>query len=423
MNQITKIAVVLLAVASMVAVPYAVASDSSDAYDVTVGETGATFSLENMKTDDIDRLYSESNKNTFASSLLGKFLYYASMVYTISDVTVTEMDLSKSMSQSVTEDTIQSYNTSMMSYKLTFTATFNSSSFFASFADRTFETSLIYSKDLISTFGNDKPTADTKFEFTAVVTDVSLAENKYSYVTTDAKSFAVTESESNTGTTYAFDADVKYTRMVGTQLKTDSFKLKSTSDTDNSYTTVFDYGTVGASKAVADTSVFKKSLPEDQCSNTTYSFTCGDVSTSDELKYDLSGVFYANRGGGKWTAATSDEFLIAENIQAKPILFYGDDVSTSLFTSFAVVDTTLKTNDAMKAFLSTAGTTSEDYKDSVSASTDLFDEYEVTMKESDSGDSNVMFYVIIGVLAVVIVILVLLMILSARKQRSTIRTR
>ena len=43
MNQITKIAVVLLAVASMVAVPYAVASDSSDAYGVTVGETGATF--------------------------------------------------------------------------------------------------------------------------------------------------------------------------------------------------------------------------------------------------------------------------------------------------------------------------------------------------------------------------------------------
>ena len=376
-----------------------------------------------MKTDDINRLYSEANKTSFATGLLNKLLYYATMVYTITDVTVTDMDLSKSISTSVTDDIVQTYNTSKVSYKMTMTATFNSSSYFASLADMAFVNDQICSKDLISTFGNDKPTADTKLEITATVTEVSLAESRYSYVTTDAKSFAVTESEINSSSTYEFDADVKYTRMVGTQLKTDSFKLESGLDVDNSYTTVFDYGSVGATKAVADTVVFKKSLPEDQCSDATYSFTCGDVSTSDELKYDLSGTYYAQRSGGKWMEATSAEFLIAENIQAKSILFYGDDVSTSLFTSFTVADTTLKTNDAMKAFLSTAGTTSEDYKDSVSASTDLFDEYEVTMKESDSGDSNVMFYVIIGVLSVVIVILVLLMLLSVKKQRSTIRTR
>ena len=59
-----------------------------------------------MKTDDINRLYSEANKTSFATGLLNKLLYYATMVYTITDVTVTDMDLSKSISTSVTDDIV-----------------------------------------------------------------------------------------------------------------------------------------------------------------------------------------------------------------------------------------------------------------------------------------------------------------------------
>ena len=254
-------------------------------------------------------------------------------------------------------------------------------------------------QDLFKYLGNTNKIASgthLKIEGTVEVSRSIIGSGEF--YKTDAGKIAATKEVTDMSTKSFID--LKYTFKVGGVEKV--VQLKETSISSNKATVTLDYDTDDRAKVVDGTKVFITTVNDDKAEITQdFSFDGKSASYSHKTVVDDSKTFQYRDAG---------DVLINMDMAPSECYYYSADDDVPTLFNPAIVpagSTTIRSNAGMKSFLEGIGSVNDSYSNAKS----IADSAASSVSGDGSGGSNnIIFYVIIGVLAVAVVALAVLMI-------------
>ncbi len=391
--------IAVMIAAAMCVVPLFVIEDS-DAYSVTTGETGVSAKASSMEPADFTKLMpSDYQKMVVAMGTLGAMgldgAYYSPDSFELKSVS----DLKMARGTEVTADTITEINGSSMTLEVDMTVKRTGPSTAIEFPYDGFQ-------DLYRAF-YDMPLGHTLTFKGLTITMEEYEKEITTFAANSDKNFVITEFERVSSSYMKIScSDIEYKNAD--QVKKLEFTAVRSSDYDvlskNSFYSadfkdeVKTENVVGTTKTIALNDY--RDCAEELSIKFVYDGKTYNHSETNEHYYN--GMYYPDAIYESTTAGMAGA-IMDYNISAPVYSFCGTG-SYCLFDS-SVVDASVDTNEKMKNFLNEKGTIGESYSDAKSVANSTSTSISV-----GGGSNNIIFYVIIGVLAVAVVALAVLMI-------------
>ena len=360
-----------LAVAMCITVP--VSSEDSDAFDIVSSEAGLRWDSSTLSSEDIARLYTSAEINDMAWNTLETFADYVGS-YDFSEVAIYDMTISKSNGTKVTPDAVTFANAESVSYKISFKATCTSLS------DNQLFDNYVGSELISYVCFSDTTQNGAVFEVTAEVTEKDAIVEKRHIAKTNSGNYVVTGSDiETTDDTKSVKGTAKYTYNDGTQdvVREFSFDVGTMCGYRTNTKTSFD-GKV--EDATIDTAVLNFTAPTGTKFTLVREFSFDGKTFRNE--YDVSDYIALECRN----VDTSMAVVYSDGDLNPPQIYYYSDMGDALF--YHVADPSLRSNDAMKAFLQDHGTTSETFSSAQDLAESMI---------PDTGGSNILFYAGIGI--------------------------
>ena len=342
-KNVLTIVALALAVAMCITIP--VSSDDSDAFDIVTGEAGLRWDSSKLSTEDIGRLIDDTQIKDEAREVLTQFVI-SSYSYDLSEVVISDATLSVSTGIKVTSDAITYADAETISYKITFKATCNSSG----------EDLLrsMMGSDLIAyvCFSNQTQNGAV-FEVSADVTKKDASIYTEHLTKTNSGNYVVSGEEyKESENCMTLKADVKYTYTVDAQSVERNFSLDS--KFENSYNANTKITFDGkAEDATDDTDTLRVyALTKAKYA---YSLACSFNGKTVKNSFDLSDSI----GDEQRSVGSTKASIFYEGDIEPPQISYYSELGNAMF--YHVADPTLRSNDALKAFLQEHGTTNETF--------------------------------------------------------------
>ena len=410
MKSISKAMIAVMIAAAMCAVPLFIAADSEAAGSFKESSSGVSFKASSVSETDFKNLVSEGYLNYLARGTLAGVVS-DSTDWALSEVAVTGnvKDIRLAEGMDVKSESIKIVDASSITFHIKFKATFTASMFTPTtqlFAD------LEGNEDLYKELGTNEAADGTVLIIEGDVTMDEYKSVEGKYIKTSENNYVAKEIDMKDSESLKCDGSVNVTNLEK------KYELKTESSQGGSGTITFDY--YKADK-VEDVTATSKVMLESKVD--------GNPGQKMVFKYTVSG-----KSGGYDTTVTDGGMpktfftgtvedinlmvmgmyglpsYITTEVEAEKFYFYDSAINDdSLFNEYIVnPDKDLKSNDKMKAALDKAGDVGETFSDADSVANGAYSS--VNGSGSSSGGSNVIFYVIIGVLAVAVVALAVLMI-------------
>ena len=408
MKTISKALIAVMVAAAMCLVPLFAVADDSDAIDVTAGEAGISFKAGSISDDNFKKLTGGDAKEEiyaeYASSVLNaviedgyKFNVDGSTVK-ISNV----KDVKIALGTKITSDSYATTNGREITFDIEFKATAYSGGDLFDLYDGT---QTLY-KELGKT---NRFAATNTVEFKGTATISEMMSSDYKIAKTYSNYYVATEGTMKMSTFASFEGDVTFNN--GTTYKITIDKAETGMSADSSFE--FDFYGVDTTNLTSESKYIKT--------------TDGESSATDVLKYKINdksdGYDFSYNSKDVPTSLTRKTYTVGEvgdllvpylfttNLSVPEYLYYDGSLvpseSTSFFNQFSVSDSALKDNTKMKEFLDDIGSVGDTYSSAESVSDSAYE----SVGASGSGNGgNIVFYIIIGVLAVAVVALAVLMI-------------
>ncbi len=219
----------------------------------------------------------------------------------------------------------------------------------------------------------------------------------------------VTGGEGKTSAYAQYKGDVTFKNSSG------EYKIAVDGETGRTADTTSEYDFYGVK--IADLKADSKVIITNKVTGamkTSVSYDYKGNKSSYESYQDLSLLM----GGSTYRQTAVLDIIAPATVECEPYVYYDNDATidpwtgnvetVGLFNNLTVQDSELKDNDKMKEFLEKIGSVGNSYSDADSVANGAYEN--VTESSGNGGGSNVIFYVIIGVLAVAVVALAVLLI-------------
>lgn len=391
-----KTSMKMLAAVSVAAImcicPAIVMADGSDAYTKTDGDGGLSVEFSTTDTAQIDRFYSAYAKVNMARNVLDSFAYTA-YSWTITDIAITSLSYERGIAAKISGDDGYNYEGETVKFKMTFTATLDSTStLFEEYGP------YILAAKAINT--DNKGAVGDKFEVSVEATTKESGKSTAEFGETDAADFFMKQQTYDSYQLHEYDIDAKFIKA------SDSSETKFSVDykMESGYNAKIemDLNGVGEGAVTADTAIYatttatEKGVREIKC-------TVGDDSKSDsDSGYE----------GGHQMNVDKD-VLMGEDIKVPTMYYVTGGEAVLVDISFG--DATLATEDGFKSFLSDVGAkTSTSYSDAKSVADDAYSDI-VTDEDLALGIFAIAA-IALGLLVVVLIIVIVVILIVKRKK-------
>ena len=407
----------ILAVAIVAAFLFSVipvAAEGSDAATITDGSSGAGYYVKDLSGADVDKLIPVAWQEDYAEGILDVILRDDVFNYVLSEVAVSEY-CSKEYEGEKIEDGV--HTTIVMhdvSYKISFKATRDSAAAAALFEyDGTDK-----NKDIIETIGPDNNISQegAVFTVTATVKNVQSIQAKLTYEKNSAGDLVETAVWMKFAEKESTDADVRYDYKYVSLDKSISFSSSNGEETSYVLDDKLDFRDVKIVD-VTDTTkyVLDRSLSQ-------FGYHEWDTVTYDDNERGED-IFIINPDDDKVVSKSLlpgyyvySEAVIRTTDMSVPVYhIYGDDPSSSIFTPFSSIDSSLKDETAIKEFISAHGSYSEgSFDDAQDAANTAYSDVSV-MDELKL--ALIVLAVVIGAFALLFLILIIVVIILIVKRK------
>ena len=369
------VAIIMLLGFCIVSIP------SADAYDVNDGKTSSLFETSQpLSQEDVERLFDEQSRVDFAYSVID-CLQIHSDHFAIVDVTVSDMEIQKCISNKNEFSDVNSYLAYRYVMKISFTATATSEGNY-----------LLYVSDgtlkMTKLFNNNHITVGDVLKIDAKLTEEVIIFEGAHYSKNSVEGLFVKQTNNILeNRCYVDDATIKYTisgRSEETMTAESSFKLYS------DHVRAYDSGEVKDEDIANGTPIFVRTIVNESYYKRAIKYDGKDDNSGNfAFTYKDNEPAYVN--GSNYC---SNAAIVEHDIYCSDIYYYGTSEMNSLFTD--VGDPALEDNNSMRDFLRTKGSFSYYYPDGVSFIRDL---------EGNNGhDSFILVTGIIGTIALTILI-------------------
>ena len=372
MRTITKALITLMAAITMCLMPLSI-MDDAEAATISTGDGGASIEAEDVGMENFNRLVSDIDRD--------QILYGLDLEVETTDIEIKEVkSLKRSIGYKVNSgDSKYVYGDS---YKLKIS--YEKSSLTEPYILFPLEDGLQSLYNYVGT--NEAPIGSALKIEGDVETRTSLNVQSEFYLTDD-KNVAETGTEMERTTYVWYKLTFTYTDTVNNVTKT--FTVEKKDMTVDIITTAVDLLDNNRSKLAADDTVIVTVYREHNLEyGADYSFDGKSASYYEKHLSGVNGTFQKDTAEMLGVLSTDD--VAAQ----KNIPYYSDDAEISLYSSDDVRDASLKSNGAMKDFLKTIGKVGDSYEtaESIQGSS-------AAVIGTVEGTSDVIFFVIIGVLA------------------------
>ena len=364
---------------------------------MTNSESGIGYSVKDLSEADLLKLLPADIQTLKAEDVFDEIVYsYAS--FTITDVKITDYEDSEYWSYKVDDgELIQGWSQNN-TYKISFTATCDTGGL------QLFPNKVAF-EDVVKKVGISNETqVGAVFKVSATVKNVDSSRVDDNYVQ-GADNWFVKDGEWKQYELRSIDADVTY-KYTSDGEKEIEFEFKEGLEGTSHQSYTYDLCGAKASEVNASTSLAYdrefKSFYENDWTRVKYD---GDTKGPDTYLLDPNALPFIDNEFIK-----SPQFLPGDT-SAPAFAFYGADPTTCLFQG-ASVDESLRSNDAMKAFLEDHGTIVTDFSD---ADSGVKDTYKDMLNLDKIG--KILLFIGIGILVVIILVVILIIVLVRRAKR------
>ena len=372
----------------MCACPLIVVTDDGYAYDVTPGESGLSTKASNLTEEQVNILYSALAKENAAKDVFKTFSGTSDISYT--DIKISGMTFEKGLACSVKSDSMVQYVGMEMDYTISFKATATSDRDMVSNSNPFAVAIKAVNK------GNVMKTGDF-FDITATVKQSGSQKESEDFVKNEAGNFVVTAEQDRKYAVQEYEITAKYNYTLNDQPAVVEMKFSYLLEAEQDNDIKYDFNGVDPAKATAETTVYQDYVPT-LMEHIKVKCTVGGDSDSMDDYMDLG--ILANLLGGN--EAMKEATVRAYDLSPNKYTYVGLSEEMSLIDIDDAGDT-VKTDEAMKAFLQSVGSISESYGDAKSISDDY-------MGSVDDGSKrkNLITYGIMAGLGVIIIVLLVL---------------
>ena len=405
MKTISKALIAVMAAAAMCLVPLFAVADDSDAITVTSGEKAVSFKASSITDEKFNGLVTQAYKNYIADEAFNAIFPSPSDWTIVGDATVKNVkDTRMSLGNSVSESKLENVSASSITFDVVMTAKCND----------ILGTSLFELKD--GTQDLYKELGLNTVEYNAQVTiegTVTLEEYEYTEYTIAKNStndYVTKELFGKHSSSASFDGKVKVNALDKT------YELKSKSETGGETTITPDYYNASKIEEVSKTSKVILNYKNDATTvEDEFSYKINGKSDSYSIKYDANALMGSDYMAGTvetLEAMFGGQIMLYFDTAISPVaLSYYDEFGvpmTNCLFSYGTVSIADPTNDKVKNYLADIGTVSDEFSDAESVANGAYTP--VSAPGNGGSGNNIVFYIIIGVLAVAVVALAVLMI-------------
>ena len=386
------IAAAVIALVAAMCIPITVFSeDSAAASTVTPGSSGVSAEITLEDENEIFKFVDKDDLPDMAAMYLGRIVVSPAQ-YDISDVKILKLEYKGSLGTEVNEEDYTNLNGYYTLMKVTFTATAKEGA-----------TGILFDGDYgnlieyVDTDNVNRAGAVFKIEMTLEITDSE--EDYWEFVKNADNNLVITKYTNEYNYVEKMDYSVEYTyKDTNGKDVNKEFDFSFTSEDAAKSTIEYELIGIEARDAVAESKVFIKGdydyshdyrQTKVKCDGETY--TWKHVYAYDENDF---------------STYDTAEIWVDANLSAPEYLFYGPD--PALFHIYQVVDESLRSNDALKAYLDENGSIGTDFKAAKSVAEDTFD---APAKKK----SNVGLYIGIGVAVAAAAAIVAVIIIRRRR--------
>jgi hypothetical protein len=391
------IALGVLALAAAMCIPVSVLSDDSQAFDITEGSAGVSWESDTLNKEDIAKLFGAGAGESDADDILDE-LVSDSSDYTISGVEVDNLKVSKSLGTEVTGSSMTVVSCETHSCDIKFKAVCKEGHGNERLLSST------AGADLIRYLGfTNKTQVGAAFEFDVNYGTTRVSIMTYEFVKNAEGNYVVTKlyMKSSENVT-SIKGDAKYTYTENAQSVTKDYTV------DIDLNVLFEYDTNyefqgKAEEATAASPVI--STMDNVSGKYTYHISYGfDGDDHEVIDGDLSDFIELEFAIGANTGKAT--VLLEPSMVVPTYKFYEEGNTVTAIFGYAE-DPSLRTDEAMKAFLDEHGTTSTGFSEAKSIADSNSD-------MSSGKKSHTMLYIAVGVGVVAVVAIGAFVFLRAR---------
>ena len=403
MRSISKAIIAVMIAAAMCVVPLFVIEDS-EAITVTTGEKAVSFSAGSITDEKFDGLVTQTYKNRLVSEAISAIVpdsYDWSFDGTPTVKNVKDVKLA--LGNSVSDGLLKNVSASKITFDVvvTLSAVSSKSDLFTE-RDGT--------QDLYKELGISALSAGSKITIEGTVTLDSYEYTEISIVKNTAGNYVTKELTVEHSTSESFDGKVKVVSLDKT------YELKTKNASGGKAKMVPDYYNADKIEDVTLTSKVLLNVKTESggAVEQSFNYKIADKSGGYDDKMDTNAIM---RGIGYYAGTVESvqssmmletPLLFDTNIEPMPVCYY-DPLGTPMedcFFGAGMVSIADPTNEKVKTYLDDIGDISDSYSDAKSNADGAYS----PVSAGGSGNNNIIFYVIIGVLAVAVVALAVLMI-------------
>ena len=418
MKTISKALIAVMVAAAMCLVPvFAIADGSDAAGSLTDGSSGVSFKG-SMSDTDFNKLVTDEYKEEIASMVLETVVADDGSlggVFTISDLTVSDVsDIKLSKGMKIDGDKITNVSAQALKCKIKFTATFDGGLFS--------DTATLFNlydgnQVLYNEIGSNVITDGNVLKFDGTVTLDMSASSTSTMAKNGNDNYVATEVSGKMSKSESYSGELKFNN--GTAVKTIDLDVKQATSSDATIT--LDYGDVKMEDVVSGTKVIIGYKDIKGASEQEYKYTVNDKKGGYDYKvgadYGMPAMFtpatvadlatyqaYLSASFGGNIVLYVDSALKVPEYKYYIALDMGCELC--LF-NMGMVKSDYQDDTKLGTFLNSVGTADET---SFSDADSVADSAYSAVSEPGNGGSgsNLIFYVIIGVLAVAVVALAVL---------------
>lgn len=394
--------IAVMIAAAMCVVPLFVIEDS-EAVTVTTGEKAVSFSAGSITDEKFDGLVTQPYKNRLVSQAISVIVpdsYEWSFDGTPTVKNVKDVKLA--LGNSVSDGLLKNVSASKITFDVVVTLSATSNTDLFTERDGT--------QDLYKELGISALSAGSKITIEGTVTLDSYEYTEISIVKNTADNYVTKEITVENSTSVSFDGKVKVVSLDKT------YELKAKNASGGKAKMVPDYYNADKIEDVTLTSkvLLNAKTESGGAVEQSFNYKIADKSGGYDDKTDTNAIM---RGVG-YIAGTVESvqssmmldapLLFDTNIEPMPVYYY-DPSGTWMKNCFfgnGMVSIADPTNEKVKTYLDDIGDISDSYSDAKSNADGAYS----PVSAGGSGNNNIVFYVIIGVLAVAVVALAVLMI-------------
>ena len=405
MRKIDKALVAVSVVAAMCLVPvFAIADDSEAAATLTTGESGASFEIDSIDDDKFNGFVTDDFKEHIMITFIGRLIGSA-YFFTTEDLSITNVkEMKLSAGTKVTDEDVTVVYARVITCDISFKATYAGITPVSLFE--------LYdgTQGLYDYIGSNTLSNGDSITFNGGTFKMELSGTKVNKIALDdAKDYVTTELNVKASESFSYSGEVKINNGTVKIFNVDM--EKSLSD-ESTYS--FDYFDTDV-KDVTAASKVRMTTDSTGAAETLFKY---DIKDKGSGSYKYTDVPNSGKPDAYLTSTVGDldtvlndrglDYLYTGTVSAPVYSFY-NNAGTHSFFDEDDVKADYRSNDSTKAFLDEVGTTGTSFSEAESITDSVYSK--VNVPGSGSG-SNVIFYVIIGVLAVAVVLLAAMMFLK-----------